>query len=824
MVGPTRGVQLVGRDREVAAGRRALAAGRSVLVTGRPGVGVTATASAMLPENGPDAAVSGLAGLADTPLGALVVSGTIPPRRADEDATQHVRNAVRALEMRARAAGPMTALAEGFGQLDAFSGSVLGSAVDRGLMQLVVAVPQGTDVGPLRPLLSSGAIVGIHLDPLADQQLLALAPDDAPAAQVEQALSVAAGTPLWFATALRTGWFAGGEPLPPVARELADHHLHRLDRPVQECLWMIALAGAVTVRTLEHAVGAAVVDQAVRSGLAQLTSDSVVLTDAFVGRRAREEALIRRTALQDRLLGAAAAVADPPPEVSGEPGLPDPGTVHALVDGAPRQVLDLLAAVPAPLPEPYALARGRALLTTGDLAGALATFEDLVGSAADAEVRTDAAMFAAITLAHAMRRPADARAVLDRAAAGLAVDDPVEAGLLARLRARRVTIEVYGDGMRDLVGTVPSPAEVAGADLRTRMEVTKAHVVLECGRTGGVAERLTPAMTALMDDVGVTASERWEGMISVLWSTLLRRGFAEALAIGEDELRRARDAGDLAGVATWLHSIASALHTGGHHQAALGWSRRALAALAVVDRYGMRPHAQALAARSHAQLGLADPHPDIPATSTYGQHLIAAADAERAAVAGDGAAATAAIEASFACGVAMGWPAIAWGVVAGSLAPAVGDPDPSLREAGPDDGFVHHALRAEHGTPAQAVASLRALAAAGWVGPVVGIAGRRDWTAADGAVQVTVQALLAACLPHVRPGTTADGPLSPRQVEIGRLLAEGLTDAEIAAELVLSTRTVSNHLARAYAATGVPGREALAELLAAPAVWAPTAG
>ncbi len=48
--------------------------------------------------------------------------------------------------------------------------------------------------------------------------------------------------------------------------------------------------------------------------------------------------------------------------------------------------------------------------------------------------------------------------------------------------------------------------------------------------------------------------------------------------------------------------------------------------------------------------------------------------------------------------------------------------------------------------------------------------------------------------------------LSARELEVLRLLAEGRSNQEIAAALVLSVRTVENHLARLYAKIGARGR------------------
>jgi DNA-binding CsgD family transcriptional regulator len=57
-----------------------------------------------------------------------------------------------------------------------------------------------------------------------------------------------------------------------------------------------------------------------------------------------------------------------------------------------------------------------------------------------------------------------------------------------------------------------------------------------------------------------------------------------------------------------------------------------------------------------------------------------------------------------------------------------------------------------------------------------------------------------------------DVRLSPRQHEIVRLIAHGMSDKEIAAELGMSPRTVGSHLARVYVLHDVHKR---AQLVAA---------
>jgi DNA-binding CsgD family transcriptional regulator len=56
----------------------------------------------------------------------------------------------------------------------------------------------------------------------------------------------------------------------------------------------------------------------------------------------------------------------------------------------------------------------------------------------------------------------------------------------------------------------------------------------------------------------------------------------------------------------------------------------------------------------------------------------------------------------------------------------------------------------------------------------------------------------------------ADVRLSKRELEVARLVADGLTTDEIAAKLFISPRTVSTHLSRIYERLGLPSRSALA--------------
>jgi DNA-binding NarL/FixJ family response regulator len=61
--------------------------------------------------------------------------------------------------------------------------------------------------------------------------------------------------------------------------------------------------------------------------------------------------------------------------------------------------------------------------------------------------------------------------------------------------------------------------------------------------------------------------------------------------------------------------------------------------------------------------------------------------------------------------------------------------------------------------------------------------------------------------------TVSRRALSPREREVAELATAGLSSRVIAKRLSLSTRTVDNHLGRAYAKLGVANRTALAAVI-----------
>jgi DNA-binding NarL/FixJ family response regulator len=63
-------------------------------------------------------------------------------------------------------------------------------------------------------------------------------------------------------------------------------------------------------------------------------------------------------------------------------------------------------------------------------------------------------------------------------------------------------------------------------------------------------------------------------------------------------------------------------------------------------------------------------------------------------------------------------------------------------------------------------------------------------------------------VPHATKGATYPDGLTTREVEVLRLVAQGLTDAQVAEQLVISPRTVNWHLTSIYSKIGVSSRSA----------------
>jgi DNA-binding NarL/FixJ family response regulator len=72
---------------------------------------------------------------------------------------------------------------------------------------------------------------------------------------------------------------------------------------------------------------------------------------------------------------------------------------------------------------------------------------------------------------------------------------------------------------------------------------------------------------------------------------------------------------------------------------------------------------------------------------------------------------------------------------------------------------------------------------------------------------VAVPSTDAGSVPASNSSTNPAG-LTAREVEVLRLVARGLTDAQVAAQLIISPRTVTSHLSSIYNKLGVTSRSA----------------
>jgi DNA-binding NarL/FixJ family response regulator len=79
--------------------------------------------------------------------------------------------------------------------------------------------------------------------------------------------------------------------------------------------------------------------------------------------------------------------------------------------------------------------------------------------------------------------------------------------------------------------------------------------------------------------------------------------------------------------------------------------------------------------------------------------------------------------------------------------------------------------------------------------------------------QVTVRLLRHLSIPPAAAPSAVAVPLTPREREVARLVAQGRTNAEIAAELFIAAGTVKNHLAGIQQKLGVRNRVGIAARL-----------
>ncbi|HET8631472.1 MAG TPA: tetratricopeptide repeat protein [Thermomicrobiales bacterium] len=285
-----------------------------------------------------------------------------------------------------------------------------------------------------------------------------------------------------------------------------------------------------------------------------------------------------------------------------------------------------------------------------------------------------------------------------------------------------------------------------------------------------------------------------------------RRGVAEALHYlgllasygGDDEAARAileealainRELGDRRGVGYGLGLLGVILCRQGEYAAARPLAEESLAAgLALGERRGV---GRALQLLGDIALALGD----LPAARTHYQESLALfrelGDRLFVAVCLEGLAGLAAAE---------GWPVRAGRLfgAAAALRDTIGAPLPDFNRAFYEWNQARARAAVDEATFAAAWAAGRLLT------PEEALAAPDE---PDGAAPPGLAGRGVARAPASPPEAGPAG-LTPREVEVLRLVAEGLTDGQVAARLFVSPRTVNAHLRAIYGKLGVASRSA----------------
>ena len=480
------------------------------------------------------------------------------------------------------------------------------------------------------------------------------------------------------------------------------------------------------------------------------------------------------------------------------------------------------------------LVLGRALAGAGRAEEADALLGDLQQQATSDAERAEAAIAVARNAFWGLDRAAQADAALRRAERAVSDDE-----LRAELAAQRVRLEAAHGRPADALATALPLLEDASVREQARLPavLAAAEALLSCGRT----------------DEAVALTQTWEPVarrhreeLSVLESVLLSmRGLALRLAgrlVEATETSQSvyglalerRSAQTAAVEATSLGFIWLAR---GSVQTALRRFRESASLLRDADPSGMLAWALAGIAQAAAQAG----EPDLARQTV--------AELERTPLGHKGF--------EFELGLARAWSAAAAGEH--SRARALAHATSELTGSRGQDGYTVRALHelCRLGDAASGAQGLDRLAgrvdgsfAAGAAAHAEALVGRdgpallavAERFAADGALLVAAEAadaaaaafrdagreasaraaaaraavLLDACegaRPPALVGGEAVEALTRREREIAVLAASGLSSRQIAERLVVSVRTVDNHLQRAYRKLGVSRRQDLAQVL-----------
>ncbi len=465
----------------------------------------------------------------------------------------------------------------------------------------------------------------------------------------------------------------------------------------------------------------------------------------------------------------------------------------------------------------------RALIGQGRFGEAEAILEPLAGKAKDEEERAWVALARARNLVVGLGRLGEAEAALVEVRRAVS-----DAGLRRELDLVRSWVLLYRDAARAAELSCALAEDTQADDaFRLRAAGIAAHALVQAGRPEDAHELVT--RSAERGDVQLEAAR----ILALMLTGRLGESQRAAAAA------HARSLEEPAAEVTALMALANgriALMQG-RLEAASRWLRECSELLRDVDPGGFRPLALALAAQALAQAGETAAARELrDEAESERQHRLPAFESElflaSAWVAASAGGLTEARRAAALAVASAGEHGVrAAGMLAAYDLVRLGDPaGPSQTMALAQEmqgrlarACAEHAEAVLSREPARLERAASALAELGsllWAAEAESAAANayrllgRDASARAAAGRAAL--LLERCGGARTPALVAAGAaaeLTPREREIAAMAANGRSNREIAAGLVLSVRTVENHLQRVYRKLGARSRHELPALL-----------
>ncbi|SCG15648.1 transcriptional regulator, LuxR family [Micromonospora echinofusca] len=857
---------LVGRDREITRLKDALLApaGAGALLIGDAGVGKSRLASAAL-----DACehagclverVVPTPGWQDVPFGAVVNLLPAPASGVADAFRQLTEN------LRERAAGRTVVIGVDDAQwLDDASVVVLERLlIARAVNLLVVARGDTPGLRSVAALRRAGELERIDVSRLNRSEVAALVTSALGARTDGLTLDLlwrwTLGNPLFLREVLRRGracgelrcdgeiwrWHRADDPASLRLADLVTMTVEELSEPEREALTYVAYAEPIPLTMLEALVAPAVAERLEERGMLRLHT---VATRAMVrlGHPLYGEAVRAGTGplRARRVMRELAEVAEPVAESPGDrmqvvswrchAGLPVDGrqllaaVEDALRRGGASLARRLAQHLPAPLDTWHT---GRAAVAQGRPAEAdplLAAAYELLPEAAD---RARAAALRALNLFWGLRRPQDSLAVLAQATRQLPAEVHHE------LLAAEAGIAVFcgrGTEALDAVGAALSQPSTDPL-LETAVTPLRPYLLVFGGAPG---QAVTEFSTG-----DLSASEIWPTMRAATQSchvhALVMCGkLVEATDVAERYYRDAvaHGSSDAVGLLAMMCGVCAG--DAGRITEADRWTREALAVTDHHTLFPIRANILAMTAWWAAHLGecdraaaaLAEVATVVPPGSSFGDYTAVSEAWVLAASRHRDAAVTRLWELAerFRTSGLVSSAVEALHLLSRILpSPEVAAELKAVADLSDSPLFRWHADYAEHlavGDPQQLEVASEQWAVRGYGALAVEAAAfaeagyRRRCDAAASRLAHRLTQLRGTCVgfwpPWLPPRAPAAAALTRREREVCALAGTGLGNVDIAERLVLSVRTVENHLQRAYDKLGVRTRGDLAAALEA---------